>query len=151
MLENCDTITFGRILIPDQGHDLLGSSKVWCFINVSIISWQNSNIMYLRRFCSSFCDINFYIIFDYGMNYFTLNIIGKSFTRGLKTLRVHHQHRGKCWRNHENVIMNRGKNVCIFVKNNISLRWSKSNFLVKVESVIFVLIWNSKIKIIDEQ
>ena len=66
-------------------------------------------------------------------------MIGQGFTRGLKTLRVHHQR------------MNRGKNVFIFVKNNISLRWSKSNFLVKVESVIFVLIWNSKTEIIDEQ
>ena len=66
-------------------------------------------------------------------------MIGKGFTRGLKTSRVHHQR------------MNRGKNVFIFVKNNISLRWSKSNFLVKVESVIFVLIWNSKTEIIDEQ
>ena len=77
--------------------------------------------------------------FDYGMNYLILNIFGKGFTRGLKTLRVHHQR------------MNGGKNVCIFVKNNISLRWSKSNFLVKVESVIFVFMWNSKTEIIDEQ
>ena len=73
------------------------------------------------------------------MNFLILNIIGKGFTRGIKTLRIHHQR------------MNRGTNVFIFVKNNISLRWSKSNFLVKVESVIFVLIWNSKTEIIDEQ
>ena len=88
--------------------------------------------MYLSRCCSSFCDINFYILFDYGMNYLILNIIGKGFTRGIKTLRIYHQR------------MNRGKNVFIFVKNNISLRWSKSNFLVKVGSGMYVLIWNSK-------